>query len=345
LERTTIGEIGASYNLQRHTAIDIALWIRHERGLTELVLRSEFDPLRSGNIDLLRYTSSGEGKAQGFDLRIGRTLGAAGRFWLSYSYQNASTRVRAASFTPSQVDVPRADARPHNLAMALLLQAGVDDARLGGLLRDAGLYAAVRVASGTAYTACPTFNSANNGVLSGDFCVGAITGDYNGQRLPLLALVDLRVTRGISLGAMHLTAFADVRNLLNRGNVTRVFTQTGTTSNAAERALNRAVDVRSYADEGSRNGVLLADSTVDLSFGGVADPGAACGGWLRNDGSSASPNCLYLLQAETRFGDGDHLFSPAEQLRASDALYNVFRGQQFFTGAPRRLRIGLEARF
>ncbi len=344
-ERSTVGELGARYSLGTQTSINATVWTRSDRGLTGGVLVPEFDPLRVQTVDIQRYKSTREANAKGLDLRVSHQFGVMSRGWISYSYQDATTKQLNPFPKLVSTDTPRADARPHNLAMALLLQSGADDARLGGLLRDAGLYATVRVASGTAYTACPAFNSANYGILSGDFCAGAIAGDYNGQRLPLLALVDLRVTRGISLGAMHLTAFADVRNLLNRGNVTRVFTQTGTTSNAAERALNRSVDVQSYASEGSRNGVLLADSTVDLSFGGVADPAAACGGWLRQDGSSASPNCLYLLQAEMRFGDGDHLFSPAEQLRASDALYNVFRGQQFFTGAPRRLRIGLEARF
>lgn len=343
-ERSAVGELGARFSLGTPTSIDATIWTRSDRGLTESVRVPEFDPTKLQNVDIRRYKSTREANAKGLDLRVSHQFGDMSRGWISYSYQDATTRLPAAPPFFPQSDIPRADARPHNLAMALLLQSGADDARFGGLLRDAGLYATARLASGTAYTACPTFGP-DFSALSGDFCSSSIAGDYNGHRLPMLALVDLRVTRGISLGAMHLIAFADVRNLLNRGNVSRVFTQTGTTSNATERALNRALDRRGYADEASRNGVLLADSTVDLSFGGVADPGAACGGWLQQDGSSASPNCLYLLQAETRFGDGDHLFSPAEQGRASDALYNVLRGRQFFTGAPRRLRIGLEARF
>jgi len=344
-ERSTLGEVGAAYSLGDRITVEADGWTRTDHGLTERRLIGEFDPQKLQNVDLFRYTSTGDANAQGLDVRVGHQLGATSRVWVSYSFQDATTKGQTASLTPTQTDIPRADARRHNLAMALLLQSGADDARLGGLLRDAGLYATVRVASGAAYTACPTSDPGSISVLSGEFCSRAIAGSINGHRLPLLALVDLRLTRGITLGAVHLVAFADARNLLNRGNITRVFTQTGTKSNPTERTLNRRQDVRGFADEGSRNGVLLADSTVDLTFGGAPDPRPGCALWLRSDGTSASPNCLYLLQAETRFGDGDHLFSPAEQLRASDALYNVLRGRQFFTGAPRRLRIGVEARF
>jgi hypothetical protein len=339
-ERSTVGELGAAYVVGDRLTIDAALWSRTDHGLTERRFVDEFDPQKLQNVSLFRYQSTGDGTASGLDLRIGHPLGATSRMWVSYSYQHATTRLSG-----SQADVPRADARPHTLAAALLLTTSPDDARFGGAFRNIGLFATARLASGTAYTACPATNAANNSVLSGDFCVGAIDGEINGQHLPMLALVDLRVTRGITLGTLHLTAFADVRNLLNRGNVTRVFTQTGTVRNAAERQLVRDNDLREYASEGARNGALLPDSTLDLSFGGAPDPAAGCGLWQRDDGTSATPNCIYLLQAESRFGNGDHLFSPAEQLRASDALYSLLRGRQFFTGPARRLRLGIEAHF
>ena len=128
-------------------------------------------------------------------------------------------------------------------------------------------------------------------------------------------------------------------------NVTRVFAQTGTTSNAAERDGNRRADAASLAAEASLNGVLLADSTVDLTFGGAQDPRTGCGGWQASHGSDATPNCVYLILAEERFGNGDHLFTPAEQTRAADALYLVGRGLQNVTGSGRRVRNGLAVQF
>jgi hypothetical protein len=63
------------------------------------------------------------------------------------------------------------------------------------------------------------------------------------------------------------------------------------------------------------------------------------------DGVPSSPNCVYLIRAEERFGNGDHIFDSAEQRRASDALYSLVRGVHNFTGAPRRVRLGLELNF
>jgi hypothetical protein len=57
------------------------------------------------------------------------------------------------------------------------------------------------------------------------------------------------------------------------------------------------------------------------------------------------PNCVYLIRAEERFGDGDHRFDLAEQRRASLAFYQSDRGIQNFSGEPRRLRLGMELSF
>jgi hypothetical protein len=59
----------------------------------------------------------------------------------------------------------------------------------------------------------------------------------------------------------------------------------------------------------------------------------------------AVPNCVYLIRAEERFGDGDHRFTVPEQRRASDGLYAVNRGGYIFAAEPRRMRVGLEVRF
>jgi hypothetical protein len=54
---------------------------------------------------------------------------------------------------------------------------------------------------------------------------------------------------------------------------------------------------------------------------------------------------VYLIRAEERFGDGNHIFTLAEQRRASDAFYAVDRGPYNFTGNARRLRLGIEVTF
>jgi hypothetical protein len=240
--------------------------------------------------------------------------------------------------------MPVKDNRRHTVVVALLYRTGEQAAPFGALARDVGIFATYRLASGTPYTRCPASVAQDAGVLSDDgVCSRFVAGDPNGATLPALHLLDLRLSKGIHVGGTVITAFADARNLLNSRNVLRVFTQTGTTSNGSEQTLNRVTDIQSFALEAARNGVLQPDSSIDLSFGGQAASG--CGAWVTPAGSGATPNCVYLIRAEARFGNADHLFTRAEQVRASDALYLVGRGLQQFTGSGRRVRVGLEIGF
>ncbi len=90
---------------------------------------------------------------------------------------------------------------------------------------------------------------------------------------------------------------------------------------------------------------MSEDGAIDLSFGGIDDPRQGCSEWVTQDGLPAAPNCVYLIRAEERFGNGDGSFDSAEQRRASDALYNTIRGTHNFTGEPRRMRLGFEVNF
>ena len=70
---------------------------------------------------------------------------------------------------------------------------------------------------------------------------------------------------------------------------------------------------------------------------------AGAANWLTQDGDAAAPNCVYLIRAEERFGDGDGVFTLAEQRRASDAR-STRTAAANFTAWP-RLRLGLELNF
>lgn len=344
-ERSTMGELGARYLLTRSITVDGAVWTRSDDDVVEQRLRTEFDAFTQSQRDIQRYLNGGKRSATGLDLTLRAALGARGRAWMSYGLVDATTTTRTNFPTAAETDINFEQVRPHTLAGALLYETGEGSGRLGGILRNTGVFVTARIASGTAYTRCPAFNPNDVSRLSGSGCSASIVGEANGSRLPALKLVDLRVTRRIALGGAGLTIFADARNLLNSRNVTRVFSQTGKVTNALEREVVLASDLEGFASEAARNGVLLADSTLDLSFGGVPDPRSACGAWQADDGSSAVPNCAYLLGAEERFGNGDHLFTIAEQTRAATALYMVGRGLAQFTGSGRRVRLGLEVRW
>jgi hypothetical protein len=52
-----------------------------------------------------------------------------------------------------------------------------------------------------------------------------------------------------------------------------------------------------------------------------------------------------LIRAEQRFGNGDGTYTAAEQVRAFSSYYHSFRNKNFFTDAPRRVRLGFELNF
>ena len=70
-----------------------------------------------------------------------------------------------------------------------------------------------------------------------------------------------------------------------------------------------------------------------------------CSNWSTQNGQPAAPNCIYLIRAEERFGNGDGVFTLSEQRRASQANYYASRSDANFTASPRRLRLGLELNF
>ena len=59
---------------------------------------------------------------------------------------------------------------------------------------------------------------------------------------------------------------------------------------------------------------------MDLRFGGAVASG--CGNWVDAQFTPTAPNCVYLIRAEERYGNGDHIFTIAEQLAASTASYD-----------------------
>lgn len=326
----TVMEAGAAYQVDSNLSITGSLWTRRDRNIVVTRLRSEADPLIGSNQDVRRLVNQGSARATGIDLQLSRTLGARGRAWLSYSYVSADSLVRGGL-------------RNHNASAAVLYQTGNLRA-LGGVLRDVGIYGVARVARGTAYTRCGGGLVEESAVVSDTVRCDIYVGTFNSARTPAIYNLDLRLTRTIEFGAASLVIFGDIRNLFNTRNVLRVFAQSGRTRNPLDLSRFRSGALESYANEGQENGVRAGDGTLDLSFGGAADPRASCGLWTAG-GTTRVPNCVYLVEAEERFGNGDHLFTTAEQTRAFDAYYQTAKGEQNFTAPGRRVRLGAEVHF
>ncbi|HXW96492.1 MAG TPA: hypothetical protein VEI47_02820, partial [Gemmatimonadales bacterium] len=201
-ERSVVGEIGGHYLLGR-TTLDAALWTRKDQGALATHFTAWFDPQSVSNIALPVLTNGPDRTATGLDLLATRTIGPRGLVWLSYSFVHSD-----------YFSAPFAETRAHTVTAAILYQTGSASPVLGGLLRQVGVYADARVASGTPYTSCFSGLPGDAGTFSGEPC-GFTTSGPNTANLPTLKLVDLRLSKGISIGRTTLTAFVDARNLLN----------------------------------------------------------------------------------------------------------------------------------
>jgi hypothetical protein len=288
---------------------------------------------------------------------------------VSYSYQSAKStgsdpfsnqaagvvaiqQIGGAIGPPPQAILPTGFSRPHTLAGAVSITFPPDWKRgtlPGTLLHNLGLYALFRYTSGTPYTTCSAAEG-NEAAFSNGGCSQG-SGAINGARLPAWRQFDLRLTKEFGVGRAGITAYLDLRNLFNFANTLIVFSTTGDVVNSTDRQNRWSTDSSDYAAAGDASGVYQEDGALDLRFGGRVASG--CAEWISGAEAPAAPNCVYLIRAEERYGDGDHVFTLDEQRRASDALYAAVgrtssffaRGRHNLTGDPRRLRVGLEVSF
>jgi len=352
-------EFGIRHAFSDDFVLDFSAYNRDAQANQAGRLLSLYDPLRQTNNNYRMMTNQDFGNYRGFDVRLDKRIGNLFNGTLAYTFSDAKNtgsdpftyinfgsriinQVAGGNDPPPSAYLPTTYTRPHNLAGSFSItfpdqwHAG---SSMGSILQNAGIFATFRVASGTAYTRCPP-ETGNESVISPGVCSKQFQGDVNGARTPTFKNVDLRLTKGLRFGAMDLTAYLDVRNLFNFQNVTSVFAETNGIENAAERAETWSGDSSGFAKEAAASGAY-DDTTGDIALPTQNN----CGNWVTQDGNPAAPNCVYLIRAEQRFGNGDGVFSQSEQMRASEASYYSGRSQASFTAAPRRMRLGLELNF
>ena len=190
--------------------------------------------------------------------------------------------------------------------------------------------------------------SGNEAVISGTVCAkGQLSQGLNSARLPSFKQFDLRASKSLRLGGLDLSAYVDARNVLNFRNVLAVFVTSGDIVSPVEQHTQFATDSSSFANEAIVNGIYRSGTgDIDLSFGGQGNAG--CANYVTQSGQGGAPSCVELVRAEERFGNGDRIFTLAEQQRASQAAYfgpGNGRGSYNFLGAGRQVRLGLELNF
>ena len=362
--RSITFEFGVRHAFSEDMVLDVAAYNKDNLSNAAGRIINTADPLSGAEEGIRFMTNLDFGNTRGIDVRLDRRIGNLFNGTIAYTFQDAKNtgsdpdsyldfgarvinQVSGGNQPPPQAILPTDFSRPHTLAGAISLTFPGDwraGSTLGSILSNVGLFTTFRYASGTPYTRCAQ-NAGDEDIVSGSNCNRGFPDPLNSSRLPAFKTVDTRLTKGLSLGKLDLTAYVEARNLLNFKNKIQVYTVTGEIVNPKEEAQNWAADSADLSGEAGReeNDVLAPNGSIDLTFDG--DVASGCDGWVNQGGTPAAPNCIALIRAEERFGDGNHVFDLAEQRRASTALYNTVRGTHSFTGAPRRVRLGLEVNF
>ena len=298
-------------------------------------------------------TSGDFGYDRGIDLKIDRRLSNWAQATIAYTYEVAAgtgsspytylnTNARSISGVTGSVLPPaeqaRAvnDQRSHNIAGAVAFtvpQGWRQGTTVGNIFKDVSAFVTFRVLSGLPYT--PLQNTGTGVTAPGtNFGLTATAaGDVNSAFTPWTKYLDLRLNKAMKFGALDVTLFADVRNLFNWKNITGLFAETNDVTNALYESAVISGEYPVLANEAQNNGALRADGAVLLN---------SCGTW---SGLSGPVDCVELQRAEARFGNGDGVYSVAEQTNALNAYYNLFHGSYGFNDTPRDIRLGFELNF
>ena len=363
--RTITYEFGVRHAFSDDMVLDVALYNKDNLANPAGRIVPSFDPgTGNPNTEVAFVQNVDFGNTRGLDLRLDRRFGNLFNGTVSYSYQQAqstgsdplsTTAGRArllgglggGRFGPPQAILPTDFSRPHTLAGAMSLtfpENWEQGSTVGSILENFSVFTTFRFASGTPFTRCEPGREGNPSqsreILSGGNCLGnEISGTFSGARLPSFKQLDMRFNKGFGLGGLDLTAYLDIRNLLNFRNILEVFTVTNNITNQEDRDRFLSRELSDFADEATSNNALRADSAIVLTGPTV------CRSWVDTGSAPAAPNCVYLIRAEQRFGNGDGIYDPGEQRNALAYLYEWARGEHRFTGPARRARLGIELSF
>jgi outer membrane receptor for ferrienterochelin and colicin len=359
--KTIAFEFGIRHAFNDDMVLDVAAYNKDIVSDPAARLVSLYDPAQGRDNDFRILTNLDFGNVRGLDVRLDRRFGNYFNGTVAYAFQQAkNTGSDPFTYTnygsrivnqvggnngaqpPPQGILPTDDSRPHALtgAFSVTLPGDYQQGTVAGsILRNVSVFATFRYTSGTAYTKCGE-SAEEQSITSINNCQRLFPEGINTQRLPAFKEVNARFTKGFGLGGLDLTGYLDVRNLLNFRNVIQVFAVNGDVQNETERADNLGADLNDLAIERDANNAVGADGALVLPTAHEQ-----CAGWVSSKNLPAASNCMYLIRAEQRYGDGDHVFTVEEQTNAINALYDVVRGEHQMLGVGRRARIGFEINF
>jgi len=357
--KSIIFEFGIRHSFSADAVLDVSAYNKDNLSNTAVRQTQLFDPSTNAMRQVSIMTTADFGNVKGIDVRFDKRFGNLFNGTLAYTFESAKNTgsdpfsgfdigrfnidaLAGDTDGPPQAILPTVQSRPHTLAGSFGLTFPNDWKAGTGVswLENAGLFTTFRFASGTAYTRCPN-NSQNAFNRSGGGCAnGVIAGDLNAARLPMFKEFNLRVTKGFGLGGVDVTAYVDARNLFNFTNTLSVYSATGDVR--SDEAFEQVWQghSREFEGEAQANGAWTAEEAIALP---AANGG--CHDWVDQAGTPSSPSCFYLIRAEQRYGNGDRVFSSAEQRGATEAFFLSGNGLDTFRGPGRDVRLGLELNF
>jgi hypothetical protein len=353
--KTILFEFGVRHAFSPDLVLDVSAYNKDFVSDLAFRIRTFPDPQHPGsvvNVNIL--TNSDFGYARGIDMKLDRRIGTWFNASVAYTFQVASSTgsdpnsylrtsarqvvgVTGERVPPPEQPLPTDDNRKHNVvgSVTMSVPAGWHNGTaLGAVLRDVSFFATFRAVSGLPYTRLQNSGGGSFAPREGFGIEANAVEPQNSSTMPWQKFLDVRLNKAVKVGRTDWTLFVDARNVLNFKNVTRLFAETGDVVNAVNRLQSTSPEASGLTIEAKSNNALFADGSIDLH---------SCSTWTASD--AATVNCVLLQRAEARFGNGDLLYSPAEQAAALNAAYNLFTGVQTMYGQPRHIRIGAELSF
>jgi len=314
------------------------------------------DPTNLGRQLTINVLTNGDfGYDRGLEMKINRRLGnwlqtqvaytyevANGTGSSPYSYLNTNARsisgVTGSVLPPAEQARAVNDQRTHNIVGSVSFtvpQGWQQGTTVGNIFSKVSAFATFRVLSGLPYT--PIENAGGGQTAPGtNFGLTATqAGDVNSATTPWTKYLDLRINKGLKLGRLDVTAFADIRNVFNWKNITALFAETNDVTNSIYQHNQIASEFVNLSNEAKSNGALnAATQAVNLP--------ANCGTWK---GEAGPVDCVELKRAEARFGNGDGIYTLSEQTSALNSYYNLYNGPYTFNDLGRQARLGFELSF
>jgi hypothetical protein len=336
--KSVVVEMGIEHAFNPNLVLDVAAYHRERSSAVVGKLEQLPDPTKPAGppgvfntSNFIVLANAHQGHIRGVDVRLTQKLSGVFSGELVYGYQ-------AASALP--------EGPTHSLTGSATLQipdAWRNGSTIGTILENTSVIVSFQLTSGLRYAREQPIGA---GFTTSDGPVFPIE-PLGASRLPWTKTVDARVTRGLRLGRLDGTLFAEATNLLNLRNLIDLFTETGGVHNPLY--ASRFVGEQSAAllNEAAAVGLLKTDPVTGRPAVDLSQPGV-CAGWVgRNSGGYASGpvDCVLLQRAEQRFGNGDGVFTAPEYEAAFAAWFNFANAPFRFAGPGRRIRVGVELSF